>query len=222
MAAPGTQEPAVLLPQLETLVTGPSATSQSGRGVWADLAPWQGLGPRPPCVATHGPAPAPPGGSDSSWLEASWPYKVVCGHLLGELQRLRPAPPMGTRARPGPEDGRGKGPAESGPVSEEGRARGARPRAAESGVQRVRCRDCCGHPRTCHSAVAFFRVTPCAPHRFGTPTSHPGEVPGSAPWAAEGGVRPGPFLPLPEKTLEAGLPGGPRPPPLVPRARPLP
>lgn len=64
---------------------------------------------RPPCVATHGPAPAPPGGSDSSWLEASWPYKVVCGHLLGELQRLRPAPPMGTRARPGPRGRAGEG-----------------------------------------------------------------------------------------------------------------
>lgn len=63
----------------------------------------------------------------------------------------------------------------------------------------MRCRDCCGHPRTCHSAVAFFRVTPCAPHRFGTPTSHPGEAPGSAPWATEGGVRPGPFLPLPRR-----------------------
>lgn len=155
-----------------------------------DLAPWQGLGPRgpPALLPTALPLPLlgdqiPPGWRPPGHIRSS------VGTSWGSCSAFARPPPWEPELGQAPEDGRGKGPAESGPVSEEGRARGARPRAAESGVQRVRCRDCCGHPRTCHSAVAFFRVTPCAPHRFGTPTSHPGEVPGSAPWAAEGGVR---------------------------------
>lgn len=48
------------------------------------------------------PGPALPGGSDSSCAEDSWPYKAVCGHLLGKLRSPQPCPPpVGAQAWPG-------------------------------------------------------------------------------------------------------------------------
>lgn len=109
-----------------------------------------------------------------------------------------PCPPMGTRARPGPQGrGGGRGLLSLGPVREEGRAHWSRPTAgaqglslcageplplaAESGVRRMGCGNCCGHTPTCRLSCCLLPGHPVCSPQIWDPNFAPQQGAGKCP-----------------------------------------